>query len=92
MKMSSFDFFKQLRVVKNNKNGLIYLFFGGISGAIACTVTYPFDLLRRRFQIKEAFANVPTRGNLFETIKYIYTTYGVKGFYRGLVSNIYINI
>ena len=84
--MTTFDFFKQLQIVKSNKqNGFLYLFFGGISGAIACTVTYPIDLIRRRFQVRQAFSNIPNQGNLFESIKQIYRLRGIKGFYKGLV-------
>ena len=89
--MASFDFFKSLKFVQDHKeNSLIYLPFGGLAGALATTVSYPFDLLRKRFQIKDSCADVPDDGGILQSIRKIYKRKGIRGFYVGLVSTICI--
>ena len=94
--MTSFDFFKHREIVKKYKEmhgGLIYLPLGGVAGALAATVSYPFDLLRKRFQIKDTCSDVPNDGGIINSIKQIYLRKGIRGFYAGLViSYIYIYI
>lgn len=61
---------------------------GAISGAVAQTCTYPFDVLRRRFQI----ASMPGMGNKYkgigDAIKTILTQEGFFGLYKGIIPNL----
>ncbi|KAK6504225.1 mitochondrial thiamine pyrophosphate transporter [Arthrobotrys conoides] len=63
---------------------------GGIAGGIATSITYPFDLLRTRFAAsKGRGGNSSGNGDkrvytsLRGAITNIYTSEGIKGFYRG---------
>jgi len=62
------------------------LSYGGISGAVAQTVTYPIDLIRRRMQIQGFASNLQEYNNSFDVIKKIYTQFGLRGFYNGMLS------
>lgn len=61
---------------------------GAISGAVAQTCTYPFDVLRRRFQIN----NMPGMGNHYKSIWHAISTIvkeeGIAGMYKGILPNI----
>lgn len=61
---------------------------GAISGAVAQTCTYPFDVLRRRFQI----ASMSGMGFKYTSITNALTTIvkeeGIPGLYKGLVPNL----
>jgi solute carrier family 25 phosphate transporter 23/24/25/41 len=69
------------------------LLAGAISGAVAQTVTYPFDVLRRRFQVvampdpklKEMQGNYTS---VWSAIKSIIRAEGIKGMYKGLSANL----
>lgn len=57
---------------------------GAISGAIAQSLTYPFDVLRRRFQVNN-MPGMPHRYNtVWDAIKAISAKEGIRGFYQGL--------
>ncbi|EPQ52965.1 mitochondrial carrier [Gloeophyllum trabeum ATCC 11539] len=59
------------------------LTIGGISGMIAQTVSYPFEIIRRRMQV--GGLTRPDRWMRWgETVKAIYNTGGWRGFYVGL--------
>lgn len=64
---------------------------GAASGAVAQTLTYPFDVLRRRFQVisMDASAGIGYQysgvGNALSTIV---KTEGVRGLYKGLSANL----
>ncbi|TFK51176.1 mitochondrial carrier [Heliocybe sulcata] len=59
------------------------LVIGGISGMIAQTVSYPFEIIRRHMQVGGVMR--PDRWLRWgETVKAIYRTGGWKGFYVGL--------
>ncbi|KAG0672521.1 hypothetical protein C6P45_001985 [Maudiozyma exigua] len=73
------------------KDNLLKLSIGAVSGGIAQTMTYPFDLLRRRFQIL-------TMGNnelgfhytgVYDALKTIGKNEGFKGYYKGLTANLF---
>lgn len=73
------------------KDNLYILFFGAASGAVSQTITYPFDLLRKRFQIL-------TMGNnelgfhytgIWDALKTIGRTEGILGYYKGLTANLF---
>lgn len=64
------------------------LLCGGVAGAIAQTISYPLDVARRRMQLGTVLPDSDKCVNLTKTLKYVYTTYGVKrGLYRGLSLN-----
>ena len=61
---------------------------GAISGAVAQTCTYPFDVLRRRFQVNTMSGMGYQYKSIFDAIKTIVTQEGIKGLYKGLVPNL----
>ncbi|KAL4064580.1 mitochondrial carrier domain-containing protein [Scleroderma yunnanense] len=62
---------------------LANLAIGAISGAVSQTVSYPFEVIRRRMQV--GGLKQPDRWlGWRETIRGIYTTSGLRGFYVGL--------
>lgn len=59
------------------------LFIGAISGALAQTVSYPFEVIRRRMQV--GGLTRPDRWLTWsETVKEIYSAHGWRGFFVGL--------
>lgn len=61
----------------------VELTVGGLSGAIAQTVSYPLEVIRRRMQVYGAVD--PTRYvGFWQTIRTIWVTNGFKGFFVGL--------
>ncbi|XP_043911714.1 graves disease carrier protein [Protopterus annectens] len=66
----------------------INLLCGGIAGAVAQTVSYPLDVTRRRMQLSAILPDFEKCHTMLQTLKYVYTTYGVRrGLYRGLSLN-----
>eukprot|EP01118_Nematostelium_gracile_P009769 TRINITY_DN32_c0_g1_i1.p1 TRINITY_DN32_c0_g1~~TRINITY_DN32_c0_g1_i1.p1 ORF type:complete len:299 (-),score=59.92 TRINITY_DN32_c0_g1_i1:92-988(-) len=63
------------------------LSIGGISGAIAQTITYPCDVLRRKMQMQGFSADHPNFKNTLDCIKYTWKTQRIVGFYKGLIPN-----
>ncbi|KAM5352158.1 hypothetical protein ACJ41O_004881 [Fusarium nematophilum] len=61
---------------------------GAISGAVAQTCTYPFDVLRRRFQINTMSGMGYQYKGITDAIKVIVMQEGVKGLYKGIVPNL----
>ncbi|KIM63496.1 hypothetical protein SCLCIDRAFT_117298 [Scleroderma citrinum Foug A] len=62
---------------------LANLAIGAVSGAVSQTVPYPFEIIRRRMQV--GGLTQPDRWlGWRETIRTIYTTSGLRGFYVGL--------
>lgn len=73
------------------KDNVFKLSIGAVSGGVAQTLTYPFDLLRRRFQIL-------TMGNnelgfhytgVWDALKTIGRNEGFRGYYKGLTANLF---
>lgn len=66
------------------------LLSGAVSGAVAQTITYPFDVLRRRFQVvsmgqgKLGFQY----NSVWGAVKSIIKSEGVRGMYKGLSANL----
>lgn len=56
---------------------------GGISGAVAQTVSYPLEIIRRRMQVAGAVGD-GHRLRIGETVRLIYSERGIRGFYVGL--------
>ncbi|EXJ94694.1 hypothetical protein A1O1_03091 [Capronia coronata CBS 617.96] len=61
---------------------------GAISGAVAQTFTYPFDVLRRRFQINSMSGMGYRYKSLWDAIRTIVTQEGVAGLYKGIMPNL----
>ncbi|EDO17796.1 hypothetical protein Kpol_541p38 [Vanderwaltozyma polyspora DSM 70294] len=73
------------------KDNIIKLGLGAISGGVAQTIIYPFDLLRRRFQVinmgkNELGFNYTSIWNALVTIG---KKEGFKGYYNGLTVNLF---
>ncbi|KAI5927038.1 solute carrier family 25 member 42 [Camillea tinctor] len=64
------------------------LLAGAVSGAVAQTCTYPFDVLRRRFQINTMSGMGYQYKSIGDAIKMIVTQEGIKGLYKGLIPNL----
>ncbi|BFZ58019.1 hypothetical protein PYCC9005_005077 [Savitreella phatthalungensis] len=59
---------------------------GAISGAVAQSLTYPFDVLRRRFQVNTMMGN--PYSSTWHACKVIFAREGIRGFYQGLAANL----
>ncbi|CEJ92207.1 Putative 60S ribosomal protein L18 [[Torrubiella] hemipterigena] len=64
------------------------LLAGAISGAVAQTCTYPFDVLRRRFQINTMSGLGYQYKSIADAIFVIVRQEGVAGLYKGIVPNL----
>ncbi|KAI0502845.1 solute carrier family 25 member 42 [Xylaria bambusicola] len=64
------------------------LLAGAVSGAVAQTCTYPFDVLRRRFQINTMSGMGYQYKSIGDAIRVIVAQEGVRGLYKGLVPNL----
>jgi len=71
-----------------NPNAVRKLAAGAVSGAVAQTCTYPFDVLRRRFQINTMSGMGYQYKSIFDAVKVIVAQEGVKGMYKGIVPNL----
>ena len=56
---------------------------GGLAGLLAQTSSYPIEVVRRRMQVGGAVGNHEMKG-AWQTVKSIYSTGGIRGFYIGL--------
>lgn len=61
---------------------------GAISGAVAQTCTYPFDVLRRRFQVNSMAGMGYQYTSISGAISMIIKQEGVRGLYKGLMPNL----
>jgi solute carrier family 25 phosphate transporter 23/24/25/41 len=61
---------------------------GASSGAVAQTCTYPFDVLRRRFQINTMSGMGYQYAGIGDAIRQIVKTEGIRGLYKGIVPNL----
>ncbi|KAI0201933.1 mitochondrial carrier domain-containing protein [Astrocystis sublimbata] len=71
-----------------NPNAGRKLLAGAVSGAVAQTCTYPFDVLRRRFQINTMSGMGYQYKSIGDAVKVIIAQEGVRGLYKGLVPNL----
>ncbi|CCK69980.1 Mrx21p KNAG_0D02300 [Huiozyma naganishii CBS 8797] len=70
----------------------VYQFcIGAVSGAVSQTVTYPFDLLRKRFQIMAMGNNEMGYHytGIWDALKTIGRSEGARGYYKGLTANLF---
>lgn len=70
---------------------LYKLTMGAISGGVAQTLVYPFDLLRRRFQVLAMGGNELgfQYKSVTDALVTIGKTEGLKGYYKGLTANLF---
>lgn len=61
---------------------------GAISGAVAQTCTYPFDVLRRRFQVNAMSGMGYQYKSIYGAITTILKEEGIRGLYKGLMPNL----
>ncbi|KAJ4346379.1 uncharacterized protein N0V89_010308 [Didymosphaeria variabile] len=61
---------------------------GAVSGAVAQTCTYPFDVLRRRFQVNTMSGMGYQYSGIGDAIRNIVKTEGPRGLYKGIVPNL----
>ncbi|KAL9596927.1 MAG: hypothetical protein Q9219_005490 [cf. Caloplaca sp. 3 TL-2023] len=61
---------------------------GAVSGAVAQTCTYPFDVLRRRFQINTMSGMGYQYKSIWDAITVIVAQEGVLGLYKGIAPNL----
>jgi solute carrier family 25 phosphate transporter 23/24/25/41 len=91
IKMATFDTLKEWYLPDRNdpKFPVYNLYLGGIAGAVAATITYPADLIRKKLQMKafDIVKDVPY-DNISECCRYTYQKEGVAGFFRGMAPNI----
>lgn len=75
---------------EGEKNPIWYrkLAAGAISGAVAQTCTYPFDVLRRRFQVNTMSGMGYQYKSIFDALSKIVKSEGIPGLYKGLTPNL----
>ncbi|KAK8153441.1 solute carrier family 25 member 42 [Phyllosticta citrichinensis] len=61
---------------------------GAVSGAVAQTCTYPFDVLRRRFQINTMSGMGYQYKSIWDALKTIVGHEGWRGLYKGIAPNL----
>ncbi|KAI1434297.1 mitochondrial carrier domain-containing protein [Xylaria sp. CBS 124048] len=71
-----------------NPNAGRKLLAGAVSGAVAQTFTYPFDVLRRRFQINTMSGMGYQYKSIGDAVRVIIAQEGIRGLYKGLVPNL----
>ncbi|KAI9885762.1 MAG: hypothetical protein M1823_002440 [Watsoniomyces obsoletus] len=64
------------------------LLAGATSGAVAQTCTYPFDVLRRRFQINTMSGMGYKYKSIWDAVSIIVAEEGIRGMYKGLIPNL----
>ncbi|KAI1380831.1 mitochondrial carrier [Hypoxylon crocopeplum] len=64
------------------------LLAGAVSGAVAQTCTYPFDVLRRRFQINTMSGMGYKYKSIGDAVRVILSQEGPRGLYKGLIPNL----
>ncbi|KAJ5218293.1 mitochondrial carrier [Penicillium cinerascens] len=64
------------------------LLAGAISGAVAQTCTYPFDVLRRRFQINTMSGMGYKYSSIWDAVRMIVAEEGLRGLFKGIGPNL----
>jgi solute carrier family 25 phosphate transporter 23/24/25/41 len=73
---------------QQNPSAIGKLCAGAISGAVAQTATYPFDVLRRRFQINTMSGMGYQYKSIFDAVRVIVAQEGAAGLYKGIAPNL----
>lgn len=78
----AYEFIKETteRFVKS-KSVLLPTLYGAVSGCIAMTALYPFDVVRHAMMATHA----QQRSGTFKVASNIYQSHGIGGFYRGIM-------
>jgi solute carrier family 25 phosphate transporter 23/24/25/41 len=87
LKRVTIDYFevKELGVITK-------LTLGAIAGTISQTITYPLETVRRRMQMASLGTRSGAEGaTMIQAFKQVYTKYGLKGYFKGLIPN-YIKV
>ncbi|KAI6092279.1 solute carrier family 25 member 42 [Hypoxylon rubiginosum] len=71
-----------------NPSAVRKLLAGAVSGAVAQTCTYPFDVLRRRFQINTMSGMGYKYKSIGDAVRMILSQEGPRGLYKGLIPNL----
>ncbi|KAJ5473657.1 Mitochondrial carrier protein [Penicillium sp. IBT 31633x] len=71
-----------------NPNSFRKLLAGAISGAVAQTCTYPFDVLRRRFQINTMSGMGYQYTSIWDAVRVIVAEEGLRGLFKGIGPNL----
>ncbi|CCE90679.1 Mrx21p TDEL_0B05500 [Torulaspora delbrueckii] len=89
----NFAVYEQLKewTPQNDLSNFYLLCMGAISGGVAQTITYPFDLLRRRFQVLAMGGNELGfhYSSVTDALVTIGKTEGLAGYYKGLTANLF---
>lgn len=63
---------------------------GGIAGIASSIIVCPVDLVKTKLQTSSCCRSTSTTSfSSYQTTKEIYTNYGIRGFYRGLLATVY---
>ncbi|KAJ9156713.1 hypothetical protein NKR23_g1094 [Pleurostoma richardsiae] len=73
---------------EKNPSAMRKLLAGAVSGAVAQTCTYPFDVLRRRFQINTMSGMGYKYKSIPDAVRVIVAQEGLMGLYKGIVPNL----
>ncbi|CAG8091883.1 unnamed protein product [Penicillium salamii] len=73
---------------EKNPNSYRKLLAGAISGAVAQTCTYPFDVLRRRFQINTMSGMGYQYSSIWDAVRVIVAEEGMRGLFKGIGPNL----
>ncbi|CAO3588864.1 unnamed protein product [Absidia cylindrospora] len=83
----SFWSYESLKFYIDNETPTKRLVCGALAGSIAQTITYPLDVLRRRFQVA-GMANTGFKYNgTVDAIRTMVPSEGVRSLYKGLIPN-----
>jgi len=86
IKMATFDALKTRYLPDKNVRhfDLINLSFGAVAGIVSMTLTYPFDLVKRKIQLMGINRHARNYSDLMHCVNSIMIHEGPKGFFRGL--------
>jgi solute carrier family 25 phosphate transporter 23/24/25/41 len=86
IKMATFDALKSHYLPDKNVPhfDLLNLTFGAIAGFVSMTVTYPFDLVKRRMQLVGVNKHTRNYSSLVHCLNSMMIHEGPRGFFRGL--------
>ncbi|KAI0393311.1 solute carrier family 25 member 42 [Xylariaceae sp. FL0594] len=86
----TYEFMRKYLTPEGDKNpsAVRKLLAGAVSGAVAQTCTYPFDVLRRRFQVNTMSGLGYQYKSIGDAVRIIVAQEGLRGLYKGLVPNL----
>ncbi|ODV62900.1 Mrx21p [Ascoidea rubescens DSM 1968] len=87
----NFAIFEQLKEILPDSSAFSKLLMGAIAGGVSQTAIYPFDLLRRRFQVLAMGNNEMgfKYTSIFDALMTIGKKEGWRGYYKGLSANLF---